>query len=157
MLRSLCAWALWFVALFWSWMFLVGEWNRIEWIAGACVAAVGATIAEPVRRIARVDLRVSFEVVRAAGIALPMVFVDFGILVVALARSVVLGEKVHGRYVTRTFDPGPKTTPAGAARRAWTVLVAGYSPNAYVVDIDADEQTALLHDLVPRRSSEKPA
>jgi hypothetical protein len=37
------------------------------------------------------------------------------------------------------------------------VLVAGYSPNAYVVDVDVDEGTVLLHDLVPWRRSEEPA
>jgi hypothetical protein len=155
--RSLLAWGLWFLAFFWVWMLLVGDWNRIEWIGGACVSAVAATIAEPVRRTARVDLGVALEVVRGGTSALLMVFVDFGILVVALARTLVTGRSVRGSYITRSFDPGPKTTPAGAVRRAWTVLIAGYSPNAYVVDIDVEERTVLLHDLVPHRNSEKPA
>jgi hypothetical protein len=37
------------------------------------------------------------------------------------------------------------------------VLLAGYSPNAYVVDIDPDEDVVLVHDLVPWRRSEEPA
>ncbi|HEX6762827.1 MAG TPA: hypothetical protein VF094_08510 [Gaiellaceae bacterium] len=155
--RSLLGWFGWFLAFFWLWMLLVGDWNRIEWIAGACVAAVAATIAEPIRRSARVRLRVPVDVLRASALVLPMVFVDFGILVVVLARSLLTGRVARGRYLTRPFDPGPKTAPAGVARRAWTVLLAGYSPNAYVVDIDVEEGTVLLHDLVPYRRSEEPA
>jgi hypothetical protein len=156
-MRFVLAWALWFVALFWTWMLLVGDWNRIEWIAGACVAAVAAAIADPIRRVARVDLIVAFDVLRGAPAALAMVWVDFGILTLALVRSLARRRVVRGSYVTRRFDARPKTTPGGAAHRAWTVLVAGYSPNAYVVDIDVDGETVLLHDLVPHRNSEKPA
>jgi multisubunit Na+/H+ antiporter MnhE subunit len=150
-------WALWFLACFWLWMLLVGDWNPIEWVAGACVAAVSATIAESIRRRARVELRLSVDVFRSSALVLPMVFVDFAIVTVALARSLVSGHVVTGRYITRRFDPGARTTPRGAARRAWTVLLAGYSPNAYVVDIDVEHETVLLHDLVPHRRSEEPA
>jgi hypothetical protein len=153
----LLPWALWFVALFWLWMFLVGDWNRIEWIAGGCGAAVAATIAELLRRAARVELGVSADVLRASALVFPMVFVDFAILVAVLVRSLAARRVVRGRYVTRSFDPGPKTTPAGTARRAWTVLLAGYSPNAYVVDVDVEGRTVLVHDLVPYRRSEEPA
>ena len=59
--------------------------------------------------------------------------------------------------MSRKIDPGPKATPSGQARRAWLALLAGYSPNAYLVDVYPDTGTALLHDLVPRRSSEEPA
>jgi multisubunit Na+/H+ antiporter MnhE subunit len=157
MVRRVIAWALWFVALFWLWMFLVGDWNRIEWIAGACVAAVAATIAEGIRGSARVQLLVPLDVLRSSVLVLPMVFVDFGILLFALGRSLATGRVVRGRYRRRSISPGPKTTPAGAARRAWIVLLAGFSPNAYVVDIDADDETVLLHDVIPYRRSEEPA
>jgi hypothetical protein len=151
------AWFLWFLACFWLWMLLVGDWNRIELIAGACAASVAATLAETIRASARVDLRLAPDVFRSSALVLPMVFVDFGIVTVALARALVTRGGVSGKYVTRPFDPGAKTTSRGSARRAWTVLLAGYSPNAYVVDIDVENQTVLIHDLVPHRSSEKPA
>jgi hypothetical protein len=151
LMRSMVPWLAWFVAWFWLWMWLVGDWNRIEWIAGAIVAAVAATISELLRRAAGTQLLLAPDVLRASALVIPMVFVDFGLLVYALVT------RRRGDYVTRAFAPGPKTTPAGAARRAWTVLLAGYSPNSYVVDIDADEETALLHVLVPCRKSEEPA
>jgi hypothetical protein len=151
------AWLVWFVAFFWLWMLLVGEWNGIEWVAGACAAAVAATIAEPLRRSSGLTLELPPDLLRGSALVLPMVFVDFGILTLALARSVVTGRVVRGRYVTHRLEPGPRTTSAGAARRAWTVLLAGYSPNAYVVDFDPASGEVLLHDLVPNRRSEEPA
>jgi hypothetical protein len=138
-------------------MLLVGDWNRIEWIGGAAVAAVAATIAELARRLAGVSLAPSLGRIKAAPKAWLVVFADFGIVVYALFRSLVRREVVRGSYVVRKTDAGEKTTPRGVAHRAWTVLIAGYSPNAYVVDIDPGEGTVLLHDLIPWRSSEEPA
>jgi hypothetical protein len=37
------------------------------------------------------------------------------------------------------------------------ILLASYSPNAYVVDVDHRENRVLLHDLVTNRKSEAPA
>jgi hypothetical protein len=153
--RAWLPWALWFVAFFWLWMFLVADWNRIEWIAGGCVALVAATAVELIRRSTRIRLLVPFDVVRGSALVLPMVFVDFGILLYVLLRSFVTRDVVHGSYVTRS--PSRPPTPRGVARRAWTVLLAGYSPNAYVVDIDEETGAVLLHDLVPDRRSEEPA
>ena len=66
----------------------------------------------------------------------------------ARRHGAALFETLGGRYVP---------TSAGRARRAWLAFLTGYSPNAYLVDVDAETGIALLHDLVPRRSSEEPA
>jgi hypothetical protein len=155
--RGLFAWLLWFSAFFWLWLLISGDWNRIEVVGAACGAFVAATIAELVRRVAGVRIVVPLERLRASALVVPMVFVDFGILLYALLRSLARGRVVRGGYVVRPFEPGPKTTPAGAARRAWTVLLAGYSPNAYVVDFDVEEKNVVVHDLVRYRRSEEPA
>jgi hypothetical protein len=85
-----------------------------------------------------------------------IVVADFGILMWALLRSLAQRRVVRGAFVTRSFDAGAKTTPRGQAHRAWTVLVAGFSPNAYVIEIDEERNTVLLHDLVTWRRSEEP-
>lgn len=155
--RHARAWCLWWLGCFGLWLVLVADWSRLNALAGACAAAVAATAAEAVRTTARQDIGISGRTLRdAAGVPLAVV-VDFGILAVALARSLRQRRVVRGRYVSRELDLGPKTTPAGRARRAWLALLAGYSPNAYLVDADAETGIALLHDLVPRRSSEEPA
>jgi hypothetical protein len=142
---------------FGMWLTLVADWSRVNAVAGICAAAVAATVAECARTAARGHIHVSGRTLRAAAAVPLAVVTDFGILALALARSVAERRVVRGRYVEREVDPGPRTTPAGRARRAWLALLAGYSPNAYLVDVDPETGIALLHDLVPRRSSEEPA
>jgi hypothetical protein len=155
--RHLAVWLIWWVVLFWLWMLLVGDWNRIEWIGGACVATVAASVAESARALAALQIAVPLERLRASALVLPIVVVDFALVAYALLRSLVTRNVVQGRFVTREFEAGPKATARGVAHRAWTVLLAGYSPNAYVVDIDPEADTVLLHDLVCWRRSEDPA
>jgi hypothetical protein len=143
-LRRVAAWTLWWIGCWWSLQLLAGDWNRIEWIGGACVATVAATIAELVRRAAGLETRPSLAPLRHLPSALAMVLVDFGLLVAALVR------RRPGAYVARE-------TEAGRDEQAAIVLVAGLSPNAYVVDFDAERRTVLLHDVVPNRGSERPA
>jgi multisubunit Na+/H+ antiporter MnhE subunit len=151
------AWLAWWVGCFWLWMLLVGHFDWVDAVAGAAVAVVAATLAECARRAARVHPRVALEVLRGS-VAVPVIILaDFAVVTYALAASLARRRVVRGRYVARDFRAGPRTTPEGAAHRAWTVLVAGYSPNAYVVDIDPDENVVLVHDLVPWRRSEEPA
>ena len=138
-------------------MLHVGEWNRVDGVAGGAVAVVAATIAERGRRAAKVHPRIALGPI-AGSVSVPfVVFADFAIVTYALAVSIAHRRVIRGRYLARTIPAGAKTTPEGAAHRAWTVLLAGYSPNAYVVDIDPDENVVLLHDLLPWRRSEEPA
>jgi hypothetical protein len=85
-----------------------------------------------------------------------MVLVDFAIVIGALFASLIRREIVRGRFVTRELD-APGDDPTSFGTRAWITLLACFSPNAYVVDVDADKGTVLLHDLVPFRKSEEPA
>jgi hypothetical protein len=137
-------------------MLFVGQWDRTDGVAGAAVAAVAASIAERGRRAADLHPRVALGPFRRSATVPLIVLADFAVVTYALAASLARRRVVRGRYVARDVAAG-RTTPQGAARRAWTVLLAGYSPNAYVVDIDPDENVVLVHDLVPWRRSEEPA
>jgi hypothetical protein len=139
----LLAWALWWIACWWTFQLLAGDWNRFEWIGGACVATVAATLAELLRAFAEVDLRLRAERLLRVPSALLQVPVDFWRLLVALPR------RTPGTYVAREPDPN------AVGAEAETVVVGGFSPNAYVVDIEPD--AVLLHDLIPARESERPA
>lgn len=154
--RHVVGWLAWWVALFWLFLLLAGDWNRIEWIGAACVAAVGASVAERVRAAAGVRPRPALRVLASSATVPLIVLADFGIVMWALLASIARGRAVQGRFRSRSFDPGPDDH-GGVARRAWTVLLAGYSPNAYVVDIDRERGLVLVHDLVPWRKSEEPA
>ena len=151
------AWLLWWIGWLGLWMLLVADTSDVEWIAGACAATLAATLSEAARAAAGVYPRMPLAVVRK-GIWIPIaVLADFGVLTHALVRALARREAISGRYVVRPFDPGARTTPAGIAKRAWTIYLAGFSPNAYLVDVDIDENRVLLHDLVPWRRSEEPA
>jgi hypothetical protein len=154
--RHARGWGLVWLGCFGMWLVLVGDWSRVNAVAGVCAAAAAATVAECARAAAREEIRVSGRTLRAASAVPVAVLTDFGILAFALVRSAAQRRVVRGRYVERAVDPGPKSTPAGRSRRAWLALLVGYSPNAYLVDVDPETGVALLHDLVPRRSSETP-
>jgi hypothetical protein len=153
--RHVFAWAAWWLVLFWLWLLLAGEWNRVELVAAALAAAVAATAGEVARTRLHGQARV--RVSDLAGVSrIPFaIVVDFGILVRALAVSAAGRKVVRGSFVAREVDPGGED-PSGAGHRAWLEYAATISPNAYVVGIDGQSRLALVHDLVPRRSSEQP-
>lgn len=148
-------WLAWWLALFWLWFLLVGEWNREEVVAAAIAAALAASIAELARARTGFAARIPLRDLAVVPQMLGMVFVDFGILVWALLASVVRRRVVRGELVVREIEGGSAVS-RDVGRRAWTVLVASYSPNAYVVDLDPETQQVILHDLVPHRASEEP-
>jgi hypothetical protein len=90
-------------------------------------------------------VRIPLEWVAKASTVPAMVFVDFGIVMWALVRR---------RRGSLRERPSPATRSAGV--RAWANLTANYSPNSFVVDLDPERGTVLVHDLLPFRKSEEP-
>lgn len=154
--RHLVAWVAWWTTCFWLWFLLVGEWNRIEIVAAACAATVAATIGEVARVRGQVRARVPLVWIRRAATVPLAIFTDFGVIVWALVASVARRQVVRGAFRSRSFPAGGDD-PASAGTRAWVEVMATYSPNAYVIDIDVERGRVLLHDLVPSRQSESPA
>jgi hypothetical protein len=154
--RHAGAWLLWWVALFWLWFLLVGEWNRIELVAAAAAATVGASIAEPIRAVAGMRFAIPLRLVPSALQAVAMVIVDFGILMGILFKSLARRQVHRGRFVVRDFDV-VGTDARSFGERAFRTFAANFSPNAYVVDMDPERRSVLLHDLLVFRKSEEPA
>jgi len=154
--KHVFAWLAWWIPLFWLWFLLVGEWNGQELAAAAISATIAASLAEFAR--VRTGFRARGPLRGLADLppALGMVIVDFGIVTWALVASVARRRVVRGRLVSREITGGA-TSAEGVGRRAWTALLASYSPNAYAIDVDPETRTVLLHDLVPNRRSESPA
>lgn len=120
-------------------MLLAGEWNRQEWIAAACVAAVAATVGEIAR--ARAGVRPTDGIAKVGQLyaVVPIIVVDFVLLMWVLVRALATRRIPDGSF--RECDaPDP-----------WTALLASYSPNAYVLEQHE------LHRLVPFEKSEDPA
>jgi hypothetical protein len=153
--KHVVAWIAWWVALFWLWLLLVGQWNREEVVAAAIAATIAASLAELARVRTGFSARIPLRAVADLPQALGMVVVDFGILVWALVVSVARRRAVHGELFSRELTD--RRRAVGTGPRAWTTIVASYSPNAFVLDIDPETRLVLLHDLVRHRASEEPA
>ena len=155
-MKHVVPWLGWWLALFWLWFLLVGEWNNQEIAAAAISATIAASLAEFARTrtgfSAHVPLRGLVDLPGAFG----MVLVDFGIVAWALLAGISRRRVVRGRLILREFDGGAGAGP-GVGPRAWAVLIASYSPNAFVIDVDPERDTVLIHDLVPYAPSERPA
>lgn len=154
--RHALRWLVWVLVLWAFWFLLVGEWNRIELVAAVCVSVVAATLAEAAITSAGLRARVPLEWVRRAKSVPVAVVVDFGIVMWLLVRSFLRRERVHGSFRVKPLE-ATEAGAAGLGARAWLVLSAGYSPNAFVVDVDEEHGVVLLHDLVPSSFSEEPA
>lgn len=154
-MKHVLPWLGWWLGLFWLWLLLVGEWNREQVVAAAIAATIAASVAELGRMRTGLSAPLPVRLLAAVPQALGMVFVDFGILARALLAGIVRRRVVRGELVTRERARGSWVTE-GAGPRAWTVLVASFSPNAYVIDVDPEKRRVLLHDLVRNPKSEHP-
>jgi hypothetical protein len=150
--KHLRAWLLSAFVLWWLWMLLVGEWNHYEWIAASAAALLAAAIGDFARTRADVRAVVPRRWALRGWSALLVVFADFGLVMWALLRSLLRREVVRGTF--RSHDDDDIGEPGV---RMWRNLLANYSPNAYVVEIEPERGLVLLHDLIPRRKSEEPA
>jgi hypothetical protein len=154
--KHVLPWLGWWVALFWLWLLLVGVWNREQVVAAAIAATIAAFGAEFARTRTGLSAPLPLRLLGDVPQALGMVVVDFGILTWALLTGIARRRIVRGKLVSRERS-GRSWVTEGPGPRAWTALVASFSPNAYVIDVDTEERRVLLHDLVPYRRSESPA
>jgi hypothetical protein len=144
-MRHVGFWLGWWIALFWLWLLISGDWNRIEIVAAACAAALGASIAEVGRSRAAVEPRVPLRWLAPLWKVPYQIVVDFGLITVALVR------RREGVFRSHPFPAAAE----GQGARALAVWAANFSPNAYV--IEAGDERVLFHDLIPNRGSEEPA
>lgn len=155
--RLVLAAVAWFSVLAWVFMMLVADWTAVNWIAAGALAAIATGLTLPL--VARGTFGFRFRLAWAT--VLPSVakqiFVDFWILTAALCRSMAQRRRSVGLFVARADVPVGRRDPEGTAWRAFVSVASTWSPNSYVIDLNADTGTRLSHDLVPNRSSESPA
>ena len=125
-MKHLIPWLAWWLALFWLWLLLAGEWNRQEWVAAAVAATIAASLAE-VARVrtgfgARLPLRALADVPQVLG----MVVVDFGVVIGALFASAARRRIVRGALVSRDLERGAEAARASAPApgRRWLLPTA---------------------------------
>jgi hypothetical protein len=152
--RPALYWLGWWCVLWLLWLVFVGAWNLVDGVAGVVAAAIAATAALVVRKLGLVSFQPRVRSFAGLGRVPLQVFVDFGILVAALAGTLA-GRAVRGTFVTKEL-PARGPGPEAAFARAIATVLATYSPNAYVVDVDLERDEVLMHDLVRNNASEEP-
>ena len=142
----LLAWAL----LFALWMLLVATVDPLEVLAGAVASALAATGFEVVRRQRIAPLRPKPAWFLRAW-SLPFrVAAEFGVVMAALWRRVVLRRPVRGSFRAVPLEVGGRDARS-ITRRALITAGASLAPNRYVIDFDRTEGRVLVHELVARR------
>ena len=144
-------WGLRWLALFALWLALADSRAAPELIAAAVVAALGASFASlialpgpprPFRTTARL------LTIGPARLARPLarLVLDNGLLAQALWRRAVRREPVKGRLRIGQLPPDAalRSSAGRVAIEAWGSL----TPNRYVIGIDEEAGTVLLHELV---------
>jgi multisubunit Na+/H+ antiporter MnhE subunit len=149
-LRFALAWACTAGLLLAFWLFLVDTPEEPQVLAGLVVAAIGATGSELVRhqRIARARPRARW----LARLWRPLASVpaDLWRLGREAGRAVLPGRVAsRGRFRELPFRAGHED-PVDVARRALAEAGGSFSPNTYVVGVDVERGTILVHQLVPR-------
>jgi multisubunit Na+/H+ antiporter MnhE subunit len=149
LLRSVALFAAWWVAMFAAWIVLVDTLARPELVLGAAAAAVAAAIAFVVQRRGYMLFRPRPRWLRQAPRLAWTVLVDSGLLGRALWLRIVRREPVEGTTIRVAFDYGGENG-RDAARRALVNVSISLTPNSFVIDIDPEAHSLLVHQLVAR-------
>lgn len=146
----------WFAVLVLLFMLATGEGGEANWVGALATGAVGAGIAAALMAKGLLSFRLRGRWCRELPSVAGQIFVDFWILTRQLAVCVGRRSRAQGRFIAKDYDAGGHTAQ-DVTWRAFAAVVATWSPNSYVVDIDPDAQRSLVHDLVPNPDSESPA
>jgi multisubunit Na+/H+ antiporter MnhE subunit len=142
-------WLVWWAALLIGWLLLVDTFDPDELVVGAVGAFLAAAVAVAVHRRGYIRFWP-----RAAWLAhVPSlawsVLVDCWLLAGALWRKVALRRPVQGSTLRVPFHYGGDNGRDGA-RRALVNVSVSLTPNTFVIDIDPEADSLLVHQLVPR-------
>jgi multisubunit Na+/H+ antiporter MnhE subunit len=147
-LASPLTWLAWWAALVGVWLLLVDTFRLDELIVGAGAAAIGATVASAVLRRGYIEFWPRARWWLEAPYVLADAIRDCAVLGGALWRRAVRGERVQGGMSRVPFEHGGQNGRDGA-RRALVNFGISLTPNSYVVDIDPEGNSLLVHRLVP--------
>lgn len=146
-------WLAWWVLLMAFWVMIDDSIATDELLAGAGAAAIAALAAEVATQQAGVRFRVRPRWLLPA-LRLPGQVVSDTVTVYrALWQRVLSGKQPDSAFVTERVRFGDGS-PAGMTRRLLLIGGRSLAPNAFVVDIDAETDTMVLHELVAREQGD---
>jgi multisubunit Na+/H+ antiporter MnhE subunit len=147
--RTAALWLAWWGALLVAWLLLVDTFDGQEVGVGAAAAAVSATVAIAVHRRGYIRFWPRFSWLTEVPYLIAAVIVDTWLLGIALWRRLVRGQTVEGSTFRVPFHYGGDNGRDGA-RRALVNASVSLTPNTFVIDIDPDADSLLVHQLLPR-------
>jgi multisubunit Na+/H+ antiporter MnhE subunit len=140
----------WWAALMGAWLLFTESLALAELLGGVVASAVAATLAEAVREQGYVRFAPRGRWVNHIPRVGAQILVDCWILGRALVTQLRGRRQIRGvmyRVPIRYGDQGSEAS----ARRALLNFAVSITPNSYVVDLDEETSTALVHQLVPDR------
>ena len=141
-------WLAWWSGLAVVWLLLVDTFRPEELAVGAAAAAITATLAT----VAHLRGYIRFRPRAAWLLETPQivgnVLVDCVLLAGALWHKTVRRERTQGEMIRVPFHHGDDSGRDGA-RRALVNFAVSLTPNSYVVDIDPEGDSLLVHRMVP--------
>ena len=146
-MNTAALWAGWWITLLAIWFLLVDTTAPQELVAGAASAAVAATLAVNLHRRGYIQFQPRAAWLRQTPELVWNVVTDCGVLGSALWRKVVRRDAVEGSTVRVPFHHGGDNGRDGA-RRALVNFAVSLTPNSYVIDIDPEADSLLVHRLV---------
>jgi hypothetical protein len=115
------------------------------------VGLAAATIATVALEVVRAQRLLNFRPERATFFralgSLADVPYDFGVVTWELIRALARRKRVAGAYAEVSFSAGEPGRAQHAWRRAISIVAGTVGPNTIVVNIDAEQNTALVHSL----------
>jgi len=143
------AWLAWWVVLMSFWIMLDDSLAIDELLAGAGAAAIAALVAELAGHQAAVRFRMRSRWL-APALRLPgQVARDTVTVYAALWRRLTRGEQPDSAFVAEPACYGDDSAE-GITRRALLIGGRSLAPNEFVLGIDAETDTMVLHRLVTR-------
>jgi len=151
---GLAHWCAHWAALVLIWLALADSRAAPELIAAAVAAAIGASFASLISRPGRPRTvrsagRLATLGPRRLGRPLVRLVLDIGPLAAALWKRIVRRQRVTGtlRSARAPSDPALRSSAGRVAIEAWGSL----TPNRYVIGIDEEAGTILVHELTRSR------
>jgi multisubunit Na+/H+ antiporter MnhE subunit len=157
--RRLFAWCLRWLLLALLWLALTDSRALPELIAAAVAGALGATLASLIvrpgpPRTLRMTARLASIGPRRLGRPLARLLLDNGVLGKALWRRLVERQPVEGTL--RSAHLSSEAALRSAAGRVATEAWGSLTPNRYVIGVDEEAGTILVHELMPSREPVEP-
>lgn len=139
---------LWWVVLYLFWLLLVDVLAPPEVVVGLGAAALAVLPAAGIRVHGGRRFRARWRWLALLRAVPWSVARDSAVVLAVLWRRLVRRERVRGRFRIVRFPAGDDDQEA-ATWRAFAIAATSVAPNTYVVGIDSENKTALVHQLVP--------